>query len=192
MGTFSLSMVTALRLHLKNLQSGQLRDYRPRTRQWDAGWKIYNVVALARPKHGAVIYGNHFHDGPTPLSESPHFEFVEAHLAGHTGASENYIKYLMDQYRLSRQQALGRGDVFRRKIDGEGSGAFDHSVAARIVGRKVVIADGFHRASIALAKKAMWKVSLWMVGPGGRIKTNPSPDDFGPPVHPPGLEPGTH
>lgn len=161
-----------LSLHRQNLESGQLRNYRPKRREWDAGWKTFKVIALARPKPGSVIYGDHFQDGPTPLESTPHFEFAHSYLRGLTSGQDRYFEYVMAQHGLSRSQAVDRGESFKKRIELHRFSSSNQSIAVRIVDRKIVIADGFHRASIWLASGKIGEVVLWLVAPGGKLNSH--------------------
>ncbi|MDA7565827.1 hypothetical protein N8716_00075 [Pontimonas sp.] len=155
-------------LHSRNLASMQFRRYRPVTLRWDAGWKTFGVVGIARPRRRAEICAIHFLDGTIPVVESPHYKFARAYLSGEPEGQSGYVEYQMAQHGMSKSAALNRAEGFRKLIDARPASVTYVSVAARVVEGKIVVVDGFHRASILLARGKTDALLTWLVGPVAR------------------------
>lgn len=156
-------------LHLRNLASRNFQTYRPARGQWDAGWKIYNVIAIGTPRTHSAIYGKHFELGPVPVTQSPHYQFVLHHLGFEGGNAQNYADYVSKQYSLSGEETRAKIQAFRKLIDDFSTLTAPMPIAVKIVDKKILIADGFHRASIASVLSGQFTIRCHIVAPGGRL-----------------------
>ena len=117
----------------------------------DAGYATYHSLALVSCSRG-VFFPVQIGRGPVPISSTPHFSFVKAHL-GHEGAGWNkndWKKYMTQESAPSVSAVAQRQGRFEKLIDQISDNPDDvHLLVAlnpRLRGFEIV--DGFHRAAI--------------------------------------------
>lgn len=120
----------------------------------DAGYASYRTLARV---HVSVdsLFPVQVGRGPVPISNTPHFSFVKAHL-GHEGAGWNkddWKKYMTHEFASNSATVAQRQERFEKLIDEIRKNPADVNLLVAINPRLRLfeIVDGFHRAAIVAA-----------------------------------------
>jgi hypothetical protein len=132
----------------------------------DAGYATYRTLATVRVPVES-LFPVQVGRGPVPISETPHFSFVKAHV-GHQGADWNkndWMSYMAHESASPAAAIAKRQARFEKLIDEIGQTPADvHLLVAvnpRVRGFEIV--DGFHRAAIVAVCRPGTRVSCSVV-----------------------------